>query len=133
MAQKLVDRVYDSTSTAAGTLTASINTEHVAALIIVIQSIGAATTGTPTVSMADLIVGPVGTGIPAPGVAFATLTAPAIASTAEYQIGHHLSGVVTPVPTGGTYGAFLGRQTIVAVTAGAASTARMVIYAVMTV
>lgn len=135
MAQKVLDRVYDQTSTAAGSLTASINTEHVAALIIVEVAAGAAAPTNTTVNLADLITGqPAGTaGIPAPGVLQATLTAPAIGGSAVYQIGYHLPGTNSTVPVSGTYGAFLGRQTIISVTGGAASTVRLIIYAVMTV
>lgn len=133
--QKLIDRVFDSTSGAGAVVSADINTEHVMALIIVAVAAGAAAPTAMTINLADLQTGqPAGTlGIPAPGVPLATMVAPAIAGSGVYQIGHQLPGTVAAIPTGGTYGAYLGRNTIVSATGGAASTVRLIIYAVMVV
>lgn len=128
--QKVVARVFDTTGAAAGAVTANLLTESIDGLIIVAITAGAAAATGLQVSTYDPVVGSVGTGDAAPGRVICTLTAPAIAGSAVYYLGHFMPGTANAVPAGGSYGCWLGRFTQVTGTGGAGSTLRYLIYSV---
>jgi hypothetical protein len=128
MSQRVVNRVFDSTSAAASVITADIQTEGVDGLIIVAIATGAAAPTGMSINMFDPVgsSGP-GTGIPAASaVTMSTLTAPSAGGTSIYWFG---TGVA-PLATLLAAGVYLGRATRITGTGGAASTLRYVIYTV---